>query len=183
MTNQEICLIVYKKINIKGICIKLGMYQNTEDIQQIVYEILMNYDNKTLNEIYNNKALLSFVYKCVKNNKTQGEWKSIYVKERKQHFLEETDEMTDEKEIYNSKLDYLDYIYSYENIIKSGMTEVEKSNLLNILFLKKKIIGGYTLSQMAKKYKVGRNYMNNCIQNGKRQIKEWYDNDQRGCVS
>lgn len=169
MNNKEITLIVFNTINIRGICIKLGIYQNISDIEQMIYEIILKYDNGKLNNIYNNGALLSFVYICVRNitlSNSKNEWKSLRP-------LGDDIEQYDILNEDNDKNDMLDWLDKYFIDI---LNKENKNDDIDKLILYFKYRKGWTLTDASKKLQLSRNMINNYIQQAKTQIKKDFNN-------
>ena len=178
MTNNEIVLIIYNSINIPGICYKLGIRKDIDDIQQIIYDIILHYDNNKLNNIYKNGALLSFVYICIRNqitNNKKGEWYMLNSSEYIEWDIEiDDDDYDQEKE---NKLQFIEDEFKtiYFNTIDK-MSYKEKNEYVQKLLFKNKILKKWTLNDMRDKFKMSRNVVNNIIQNCKKSIKTKYEN-------
>lgn len=169
MTNSEIVLYVYKNINIKGIVYKLKG-TDPEEICQITYEILLNYNNDKLNNIYNNGALLSFVYIICRNQISNL---------KRVKFEELTDDIQDyyEQEI-NNKLKFIEDEFKvvYQSTINK-MTEDEKQYFVKKLILKNKIKNNWTLTEMKNIMGISRNTLNDIVVSIKKELKQKYEKD------
>ena len=164
MTNQEVVLNVYNNINIKGICIKLGVYQNIDDIESMVYEIILKYDTDKLNNIIKNGALLSFVYICVRNissSSSKNEWNML-----KSHH----NDVNDNIQVYdNTDNDMVEWLEKYFLDI---LQKQDKKDDIDKLILYYKYIKKWTLTETAKNLQLSRNMVNNYIQQAKSSIKK-----------
>lgn len=177
MTNQEICLYVYQNINIKGICFRIGIRRDVDDIEQIIYDIILHYPNKQINDVYQNGALLSFVWKCVFNQidrNPKSEWLML------NEYLPLNEKYDIPQEDFNQERE--DKLQFIEEEFKSiGSDEIkrmrykEQQYYIGKELLKNKIKKGWTLDKMKVKFGVGRNSINNCLQSTKKELKEKYE--------
>jgi len=180
MSNAEICLIVYNTINIKGICVKQGIKRDYNDIQQIVYEIILTYDNEKMNNVNNNGALLSFVWLIIRNQiskNRKSEWKML----NEHNELNNTDLLK-----YDIRNELNEYDYYKESMLLfieeeyrtkyyktiSRMSYGEQNYYIDKLLLKNKVLKRWTLDQMRDKFGVSRNTINNSIQNSKEELRK-----------
>jgi hypothetical protein len=177
MSNDEICLIIFNNINIKGICYKLRIHRDIDDIEQIVYDIVLHYDNLKLNDVYSNGALLSFVFRLIKNQrniKDKTEWSMLQEYSRLPHNYEVEDEEFDsEKE---NKLNYIEKEFELKTpkeIVRMSLDE--QDYYTDKLLLRYKIMKKWTLSKMSKDFGLSRNKINDCIQSVKKELRKRYD--------
>lgn len=170
MTNQEIVLIVYNTINIKGISYKLG-YKDFDEIEQTIYDIILHYNNKKLNDINNNGFLLTFIYITIRNQ-------IIYLK-RKNNFVELKIELMDDDD-ENTKEDILKFIddefkyVSHQELIRMNFDD--QTYYMKKLLFKNKILKKWTLDDMRDQFKISRNVINDTIQNTKKELRINYAN-------
>lgn len=179
MTNNEIVVFINTHYNIKGICFKLGIRRDTDDIEQILYERLLMYNNTELNRIYNVGALLSFVYITVRNislYKGNNDWTSLqtnydvitdeidyedfgeydYEKERKLQFIDAEYKTTYMKEIM--KMDYYHQLYyTYK------------------LLLRYKINRKWSLNYISRKFQIPKKKVANLIKDIKQELRNNYE--------
>ncbi len=177
MNNNELCIKVYETINIKGICYKLGINRNVEDIEQIVYEIILNLSVEKNNSIVENGALLSFVYMIVRNQITKNP-KSEWL------MLKNTDEITENLQIIEDEYDWLkeDKLQFIEREFSTKrrnkieyLNQEEQEYEINKIIIKNKITKKWSLTEMKDRLQISRNTLNNCIQNGKKEVLKRYE--------
>lgn len=182
MSNNEICLFIFNNINIKGICFKLGIKRDFDDIQQIVYEIVLKYDNKKLNMMHGYGALLSFVYIIIRNQVSKNpnsEWKMLNCYEE----LKENFEMIDEGYDFNKedRLQFIELEFKDVKRIKiEYMNEKEKTYMVNKILLKNKIKRNWTFDEMEEKLEVHRNTLYKCVKSAKTELLKKYENRSKG---
>lgn len=171
MTNNEVIMHIYKNINIKGICFKLGA-NDLDEIQQEVYERILRYDNGKLNSIFNNGAMLSFVYITTRN--------CIYEESRALKRVEEYVENEYMDEPYDDTIEdmykFLDEEFkTVQAVTVNRMTYDEQVYFINKMMLKHKIYKKLTLDDIKDKFNISRNLANDCIQNAKKQLRDKYN--------
>lgn len=176
MKNSEIVLKVYNEIKIKGICYKLGIYRDQNDIEQIVYDILLHYDNTKLNNIVDNGALLSFVYIVIRNqisNNPKSEWAILNHNETSQPDI--PNEEIDEE--YDRKMTFIEEQFNVcdDSDIES-MSDEQQLKFVKKLLLKNKIIRGWSYTEMHKRLNMSRNSINDICQSVKKELKNEYKN-------
>ena len=177
MSNNEICLFVYHNYNIKGICYKLGVKRDINDLEQIVYDIILHYDNYKLNKIFYNGAMLSFIFRCTVNQlsvKDKTEWTML---DEYCDFNESMDVIENDYDM--EKEDMLRFIdIEFRNISQSRLSKMsneERKYYVEKLLLKNKVLRNWTLDDMKDKIGIGRNSINDLIQNAKKELKQNYE--------
>lgn len=180
MTNNEICVIVYKTIKIKGICQRIGVYRDRDDMEQVVYEAILNTPNDKMNDVVEHKALLSWVWMVVFRNLTYSEWADLRFIDS-ERLDENMDVMDPEYESdREKKLQFLEKEFShvrsirdttYNNLSKKGKEKVD-----GIKMLRYKIVHKKTLDQLAEQYGMSRCKVNDLVQTGKKELLRKYGN-------
>jgi hypothetical protein len=167
MTNNQIVLYIYNNININGIVYKLNG-KDPDEISQIVYEVVLKYDNDKLNNIFNNGALLSFVYIICRNQISN--LKRVKFEELDNDIEEELEEES------NNKLKFIEDEFKvvYQSTINK-MTENEKQYFVKKLILKNKIYNNWTLTEMKNIMGISRNTLNDIVVSIKKELKEKYE--------
>lgn len=169
MTNNQIVLYIYNNININGIVYKLNG-KDPDEISQIVYEVVLKYDNDKLNNIFNNGALLSFVYIICRNQISN--LKRVKFEELDNDIEEELEEES------NNKLKFIEDEFKvvYQSTINK-MTEDEKQYFVKKLILKNKIKNNWTLTEMKNIMGISRNTLNDIVVSIKKELKQKYEKD------
>ena len=166
MTNNEIFFEVWNNINIRGICVKNNCYNDIDEIEQMVYYTILNYDNKKLNQIHKRGALLSFCYRTTTNIISN---KYNY----NNRFVDIYDfEFWDEDENDNEKFDWLMEQISTTPQQVEGMTIGEQNKTARKLLLGFKYKQGLTNKEMAEKFGMSRTYMGKLLRRGIEDIRE-----------
>lgn len=82
MSNNDIVLYIHKNIDIDKFIIRSinnsELECNYEDLKQYIYLILLQYDNKKLNNLYEQKVLPQFIMQIILNQRNY--YKSYYTK-------------------------------------------------------------------------------------------------------
>lgn len=177
-SNNYIVTVVHDHINIEGISRTFGVYDNIEDLKQIVYLRMLNYDNIKLNNVFQNGALLSFVYSMTRNIIQHKSEFSLDKNPSEINFsmidnfdVENTDEYDYDKEM---KIRYVENALKKTRIDKISDTNYRKLNEEAMKQVFKEKMNGNTFKELSEKYQISVSVLKNVVKDYKYFLKVNY---------
>ena len=180
MTNNEIVKWIYENINIKIIINKLIYSSNFDgsdnDLIQYIYLTLLEYDNKKLNHLYNNKLLKPWIVRVIFNQRNY--YKSEYNEYLKvfEKYGYDINYIDDEEDDLNDKLNFADFILNnkYNKYSYSGYTSIDKSKYASLEIYKLYLQRKHTFTTLSESLKISRGTVNEMLKYAREIIRDEY---------
>lgn len=147
------------------------------DLEQYIYEVLLNMDNYKLNELYHKKnELRKFISQIIKNQRNNGKYfHSLILNEKRIESLQDYD--TPDVDEHNYCLDFIMDRVEGIDFFLTGQTQVQLRKDMAITVLCLYILKGVPKWKLCLDYRCGISTLNLLIKDGKKYLKEDYDNN------
>lgn len=148
--------------------------QTYSDLEQHIYEILLNMDNERLNILYEDNKLRSFISQIIKN---QRNIKYSYYSKILLNHDELSDYDSPEIDEHNYKIDFVIDLIESIDFFLTGQTQSQLRKDMSLTILKLYIIEEEPKWKLCNKYQIGISTLNLLIKDGKRYIREAWEKD------
>lgn len=202
MTNNEIVIEVYKTYKVKQMVKKLitnsSIDGSCDDLEQIIYIVLLKMDNKKLNMLYKYNELKKWINQIIKNQRNyyKNEYQTCRLKEHIMLDEEHEEDINNSIKEHDYKLDWLDSElnkYDWDRLNDEDEIIAAQYGMLKFY-----MDSGFSMDKIAKMYnmidqKTGEikhpsptkiNIMileakKNILENYERNFNSWFDNNSK----
>ncbi len=196
LTNNQIVEIVYRQYGIKSLINRMIMFSDVDgsgdDLEQYIYEQLLNLDNNKLNQLYIDKKLRNFCALIIKNQRSGGPKLQYHYKpintEYHKHFkfygdwsMDSRSEYAYNEDEYDDEIDKqrefgLNKINEYLELWNlSGITKEQKKLAFGARLIVLYIDRNWKLQDLAKRYGLCRQYIYHIMATLKKKIRDEYN--------
>jgi hypothetical protein len=174
MTNCEIVQIVAKEYNLSNLIkrmIEKSIWTHTyNDLEQYIYEVILQMDNLRLNDLYEANELQRFITQIIKNQRNNGKYFNTLLYNHQDIEFYDTIETDD----HNYKLDFIiDKIESI-NFFVTGLTQIELRKDMAVTVLILYILKKTPKWKLCIDYQCGLSTLNLLIKDGKKYLREYW---------
>jgi len=186
LSNNEIVEFVYRNFKVKQLINKMISAsireQNNSDLEQFIYEYLLNYNNVKLNRIHNDNKLRQFISQIIlrQRNGGNGDSNTYYTSELKlksgnEFYFDHYD--LPEEDTYNVAIDIIiEYIDKMSEMDDSQKyTSDQLKYILAFTLLKKYFMSDLTQSKLAEHLKLSRLTVSKLLKLAREDILIWWN--------
>lgn len=182
MTNNEIVLWIYKNVKVYDLITKVVDYsvdRIDRDLEQYIYIYLLEYDNKKLNDLYEQKVLPQFIMRMILNQRNYYRSYLNYTL-RDNHDLEldivhiTYEDTIDEKIEQERKYRFINKELKKYVGKRKNLTKEQQYEMLAIELYRFYLRRGLTINELAKKLQMGYNTVFRLMKFARNEIKNNY---------